>query len=315
MIGVADDDLVRGKRYAADMALHLFPSYMELLAAQPEGVVICCENAYHRRAVEQALAAGIGYILCEKPLATTLIDPQAIIQAADNAQAHLMTAFPVRFSPAIRDAKMLIDAGKLGTIYGCNAINQGENPGHHRAWFIDKQLAGGGALIDHIVHVVDVLRWLFHSEVVEVFAESGDLFPCEGSNVETAGTVMLRFANGVFVGLDCSWSRPNYYPTWGNLKIDFVGSGGLVTVDVFAQKLTLYQHSVQRPAWIGWGSDLNLALIGEFVASIREKRPPVINGHDGLKALEVVMAAYQSAERHQAGDASIVTLCGRARLK
>ena len=63
LIGVADDDLVRGERYAADMALHLFPSSMELLAAQPEGVVICCENAYHRRAVEQALAAGIGYIL------------------------------------------------------------------------------------------------------------------------------------------------------------------------------------------------------------------------------------------------------------
>jgi predicted dehydrogenase len=154
-------------------------------------------------------------------------------------------------------------------------------------------------MMDHIVHTVDVLRWLFKSEVTEVYAEGGDLFPQPGTNVDTAGTVILQFANGAFVGLDCSWSRPNYYPTWGNLKIDFVGERGMVAVDVFAQRFSVYRHSRQRPQWIGWGSDINQAMIDEFAASIREQRAPSVTGHDGLKAVETVIAAYESAETHQ----------------
>lgn len=299
LIGTADNDLERGQRFAKQFGVQLFPTYADLLREQPEGVVICCENARHRELVELALAAGVKRILCEKPLATTVEDARAIVQAVDAAGAQLMLAFPVRFSPAIRDAKAIIDSGKLGRIYGCNATNQGENPGYRRAWFTDQRLAGGGAMMDHIVHVVDVLRWLFKSEVVEVYAEGGDLFPQPGTDVDTAGTVMLQFANGAFVGLDCSWSRPNYYPTWGNLKIDFVGERGLIAVDVFAQKLNVYRHSRQRPQWLGWGSDLDQALINEFAASIREQRAPLVTGHDGLKAVEVVVAAYQSTATHQ----------------
>ena len=299
LIGVADDDSARGAHFASQYNVPLFTSYADLLAEKPDGVVICCENSRHRELVELVLKAGVRYILCEKPLATTLDDAHAILRAVETANAQLMVAFPVRFSPAIRDAKALIDAGKIGKVYGCNAINQGENPSYHRVWFGDKQLAGGGAMMDHIVHVVDVLRWLFQSELVELYAEGGDLFPAPGTTVDTAGTVMLQFDNGAFVGLDCSWSRPNYYPKWGNLKIDFVGERGLIAVDVFAQKFTMYRHTVGRPAWVDWGSDIDQALINEFAASIREGRAPAITGRDGLKAVEAVIAAYRSAETHQ----------------
>ena len=299
LIGTADNDLERGQRYARQFGVRLFPSYADLLREQPDGVVICCENARHRELVDLALAAGVKYILCEKPLATTLDDAQAILKAVDSAGAQLMIAFPVRFSPAICDVKAMIESGKLGRIYGCNATNQGENPSYHRAWFTDKRLAGGGAMMDHIVHTVDVLRWLFKSEVTEVYAESGNLFPRPGTDVDTAGTVMLQFANGAFVGLDCSWSRPNYYPTWGNLKIDFVGERGLIAVDVYAQKFTAYKESRQRPQWVGWGSNIDQAMINEFATSIREQRAPLVTGYDGLKAVEAVIAAYQSAETHQ----------------
>jgi predicted dehydrogenase len=155
-----------------------------------------------------AVATGVKYILCEKPLSTTLEDSRAILNAVDAAGARLMIAFPMRFSPPILEAKALIDAGKLGRIYGCNATNQGHNPGHIRAWFVDKRLAGGGAVMDHTVHVVDVLRWIFHAEIVELYVEIGNLFPQPGLDIDTAGTLMITFSNGAFVGLDCSWSRP-----------------------------------------------------------------------------------------------------------
>jgi predicted dehydrogenase len=299
MIGLADDNTERGQRFGSQYKARYFPGYDALLREKPDGVVVCSENSRHRELVDMALAAGVKYVLCEKPLTTTLEDAQALLKAVDAAGARLMTAFPVRFSPPIIEAKAAIDGGKLGRIHGCNTTNQGANPSEHSGWFVDKRLAGGGAVMDHTVHVVDVLRWIFNSEIVELYAEAGNLFPAPGVDIDTAGTLLITFANGAFVGLDCSWSRPPYYPTWGNLKIEFVGERGLIVVDAFAQQFTTYSHAVKRPLWNYWGSDINQGLIDEFAASIRQQRQPSITGYDGLKATEAVVAAYLSAETHK----------------
>lgn len=303
MIGLADDNAERGKHFAEQFNARLYPGYAALLADKPDGVVICCENNRHHEQLQMALDAGIKHILCEKPLATTAENARKMVDAAAKAGAKVMTAFPVRFSSPLREAKAAIDNGKLGKILGCNATNQGENPGYHRDWFVNRELSGGGALIDHVVHVTDALRWIFKSEVTEVYVESDypgkPLFPAPGLDIDTAGVVMLNFENGTFVGLDCSWSRPNYYPTWGNVKIDFVGERGLLVVDVFGQRHITYSHPNRRPLWGFWGSDINQAMIDEFAASIRENRAPLVTDVDGMKAVEVVMAAYRSAETRE----------------
>jgi predicted dehydrogenase len=110
---------------------------------------------------------------------------------------------------------------------------------------------------------------------------------------------MLTFADGTFASIDCSWSKPAYYPTWGGLKLELVSEKGLVTMDAYKQVSTVYSHTVGRPLWSYWGSDSNQGLINEFVAAIREKRVPAITGEDGLRAVEVVVAAYESAESGQ----------------
>ena len=299
LIGLADSSAERADEVAARLNVRRFPDYNALLREAPDGIIVCSENSHHRELVELALGAGVKYILCEKPLTTTLEDAHTVLTAVEAAGARLMTAFPVRFNAPMIEAKAMIDAGKIGRIYGCNATNQGENPSDQRSWFIDKRLAGGGAVMDHTVHVVDVLRWIFKSEIVELYAEVGNLFPLPGLDLDTAGILMITFANGAFIGLDCSWSRPPYYPTWGNVKIEFVGENGLIAVDAFAQRFTTYSHSVKRPVWEFWGSDYDRGLMAEFVASIREGRQPSITGYDGMKAVEAVIAAYLSAESHQ----------------
>jgi predicted dehydrogenase len=60
---------------------------------------------------------------------------------------------------------------------------------------------------------------------------------------------MLTFANGVFASIDCSWNKPNYYPTWGGLTIEMVTDRGAVIVDAFKQNLTVYSNDVRRPQW------------------------------------------------------------------
>ncbi|MEO1668765.1 MAG: Gfo/Idh/MocA family oxidoreductase [Chloroflexota bacterium] len=296
-IGFADDDPGRREKFAAQFNSPAFDTYEALLAEKPDGVIICNENNNHRAVVEMAAAAGV-HILCEKPIATTIPDAEAMIATCDRAGVNLMIAFPMRFSAVAAQMKAAIDRGDMGTLYCANTTNQGENPDYHRTWFSDPQLAGGGAVMDHTVHVVDMMRWFTGAEPVEVYAEVDNLFPQGRLNIDTAGLLMMTFSNGMFISLDTSWSRPGFYPTWGNVKIDWIAERGVLRNDYFNQKLTVYEGSAQRPLWHYWGSDSNLAMIGEFVASIREQRPPLITGEDGLQALRVVHAAYESGRTH-----------------
>jgi predicted dehydrogenase len=293
LLGVADDDPMRGQTIAAQNRAQYFHTYEDLLEAKPDGVIVCTENTRHRPLVEMAAARGI-HVLCEKPIATTLEDAQSIVQACEKAGVILMTAFPMRFSAPLLEIKMRLDRGDFGDLYCFNATNQGELPTKHRAWFIDPELAGGGAIMDHTVHLVDIMRWFTGSEVESMYARSNKIFHAEEVEVETGALEMLTFENGVFATIDASWSRPPYWPTWGGLTFEMVTQRGVVVVDAFRQNLNVYRHDSQRSNWAYWGSDMNHAMVSEFASAIRENRPPKVTGVDGLRAVEATLAAYES---------------------
>jgi predicted dehydrogenase len=206
-----------------------------------------------------------------------------------------MTASPMRFSAPLLEIKGRLDNGDFGEIYCFNATNQGELPTKHRAWFVDPELAGGGAIMDHTVHLVDIMRWFTNSEVETIYARSNKIFHAEEVDVETGGLEMLTFENGVFGTIDASWSRPPYWPTWGGLTFEMVTQRGAVIVDAFRQNLVVYSADSQRSNWTYWGSDMNQAMIRDFATAIRENRPPRVTGLDGLRAVEVTLAAYESS--------------------
>ncbi len=299
MIGFSDTDAERGQHFADVFNAHWFPTHEALLAEKPDGVVICSENANHRELVEMAAAAGV-HVLCEKPIEVTLADAEAMRDACQSAGVNFMTAFPVRFMPSVASVKAILDRGDLGRLYAVNGVNHSEIPRQHRVWFAQKALAGGGAVMDHTVHLVDMLRWYLNSEIVEVYAEVDNLFYPGEVDVDTAGIVLLTFANGIFASIDCSWSRPTYYSRWGHMKFDIVGENGFTVVDALSQYHTVYSRSAPRnPMWINWGSDANQFMINEFVASIRENRQPSVTWKDGYETLRVALACYESAASGQ----------------
>ncbi len=292
-IGIADDDAARGQRFAQRYDVPFFESYDALLAQQPDGVIVCSENVRHRPLVELAAAAGV-HVMCEKPLATTLEDGRAMLQACEDAGVILMTAFPMRFSAPILEIKTLLEQDGLGKILAVNSVNQGQMPKRYRDWFVDKELAGGGSVFDHTVHLADVLRWYLQDEVVEVYAQTNRIMHRDEVEVETGGLLLLTFANGTFASIDCSWSRPKNYPTWGGLALQLIGQKGVVHVDAFSQNIEAYSHT-DLPAWIPWLSDPDRAMVQEFVSATHEHRQPRVTGYDGFKAMEVALAAYRSA--------------------
>jgi len=248
--------------------------------------------------IEMAAARGV-HVLCEKPIATTIADGIAEVEACQRGGVIFMTAFPMRFSPPLLEVKARLEAGDFGSVYCFNSTNQGELPTKYRVWFADPALAGGGAIADHTVHLVDLMRWFLQDEISQVYAQSNRIFHADEVQVETGALEMITFRNGVFASLDSSWSRPPYWPTWGGLTFEMVTERGAVVVDAFRQNLTVYSHTARRSNWSYWGSDMNAAMIGEFIAAIRENRPPRVTGMDGLRAVEAVTAAYQSTQTGQ----------------
>lgn len=285
-----DTDEERGRQMAEQFGSRYVADLDEFLAADIAGVVVCSENAGHRELAERAARAG-KHILCEKPIATTLDDARAMIDAAASAGVHLATAFPCRFSPAMWQLRERVRAGELGDILAIAGTNRGTMPG---GWFIELDKSGGGAVIDHTVHVVDLMRWMTGSEVRQVYAEISNRM--YGLDFDDCGVLTMELANGVFATLDTSWSRPKSYPTWGDVTIEVVGTQGTASLDMFNQKIVGYSDALMRATYHPWGSNIDTGLVSAFLDACRGSFPErLATGHDGLKALEVALAAYESA--------------------
>lgn len=297
VIGVTDEDPERGPRIAGQHGVTLYPSPKALLAEQLDAVIITSENLRRRPLVELAAQAGC-QILCEKQIATTLEDAEAMRAACQAAGVSFMTAFPMRFDATISAVRHDMQTGRYGRVYAVNGINHSENPSGHRAWFADPTLAGGGAVMDHSPHLVDLLRWFLQAEVETVQAEITD--PLQ-AGIDTAGLINLRFTDGAVATLDSSWSRPTTYPRWGHLKFNLITERGLVVVDAFAEHLDAYvQHAARTTEWIGYAPDANQAMLKEFIRATQEGRQPSVTWQDGYEALRVALAAYQSAREERA---------------
>ena len=291
LAGIYDADPARGQRMADRHGIRYFADAQALLDEGLAGAIICSENANHRPLVE--LAAGqTGYILCEKPIATTLADAKAMIAVCAATGTQLQIAFPVRFSPPVMRLRALLAEGVIVRPLSAKCTNHGSMPG---GWFIDPALSGGGAVIDHTVHVIDLLRWIWDCEVTSVFAEVGDSLLHPELGCDDVGMLSFTLSNGVYGTLDTSWSRPPSGLKWGDVTIEVVGGKGVIQTDAFQQDLLVASNKRSAAKLAHWGSNGDLGLVADFVGAIRANRPVSITGHDGHQALAVALAAYEAA--------------------
>jgi predicted dehydrogenase len=286
-VGTFDSDQARAESFSASHDGRVFATSAELIASV-DAVCIASENVHHVSLAEEAFAAG-KHVLCEKPLATTKADAERMIAGAARAGVILMTAFPCPFSPAFERALARVRAGEIGEILSICATNRGTCP---HGWFTDKCLSGGGAMIDHTVHVADLFHRILGVAPVSVSAMVGNnLYRKEW---EDTAMLTLTYPNGVFATLDSSWSRPASYRTWGDVTMNIVGTEGVIELDLFGPGIDVYTSGTKTHATHSYVSNLDQMMVEEFVNAIREKRAPSVTGEDGLAALEVALAGYES---------------------
>lgn len=294
-VGLWDNDTERGQSAASVWNVPFEPDRNALLSAV-DAVVITAENVKHAELTRAAAAKGCA-VLCEKPLATSKEDGEAMISACREAGVPLMTAFPCRFSPVAMRLKETVDSGVIGNVLAIKGTNRGKNPG---GWFNDLSLAGGGAVMDHTVHVADLIHWITGAKAATVTAEIDNAFGHAGH--DDTGNVFVRYEDGMFATIDTSWSRPKSYPTWGDVTLEIIGSKGSVYGDLFAQHFTIYSDATNRVDQAFWGDDIDLSLIAAFIAAVEDGTPVPITGEDGLAAARIALAAYRSSESKAAAS-------------
>jgi predicted dehydrogenase len=290
--GIGEENEKKGKDFAQRHGIRYFKDYGDMLSDKSvDAVLICSANSKHAKMTIDAAKAK-KHIIVEKPIATTIEDAQKMIDACKENKVKLMVSFPVRYAPPIRRMKEIVDNGKLGEIIGISATNHGTMPG---GWFIEKSLSGGGAIMDHTVHVVDILRWMLKSEVKEVYAKMGTLI--HDIPVEDCGLILMKFENEIFATLDASWSRPKSFPTWGDVTFEIAGTKGSMNVDTFAQHGMLYSDEIAYSKNLYWGDDMDYLMLKDFVRCIHDDMPEPVTGKDGLEALRVALMAYESVKK------------------
>ncbi len=270
-----------------------------LSAPEVEAVVVCSANADHRRDVELAAAHG-KHVLCEKPIATTLEDGLAMVAACDESGVQLHLAFVSRFLPVVARAREAVRGGRIGELVGAFGGNRGRPPlpPSYPDWITDPRRAGGGALIDHSVHVSDVMRHVSGLEVTEVSAEAGALL--WGLDVDDLAVLTLRFGNGAVGSIDPSWSVPEDSPADYDFYLRLVGTEGSLTISDAAEAVDLVSTRQGRPRGLrraSFAEDADRAMLAAFVASVRAGtvREPCATGEDGVRALAIALAGYRSA--------------------
>ncbi len=298
LVGVFDRSPDLGRSVADDFAAPYHDDAEALIASsEVQAVIVCSSTVEHRGLVELAAAYG-RHVLCEKPVATTLDDARAMVDACRNASVQLHSAFVTRFHPLVQEVRARLLAGDLGDLVGAVAGNRGRPPlpPQYPAWITTASESGGGALMDHSVHLTDVLRHLSGQEVRRVSAEVGaQLWDC---GVDDVALMSLVLDNGVVASVDPSWSVPAGNPWDYDFSLRLVGTAGSVSVNDLAESLQLVSNRAGGGLrLVPFGTDVDRLMVEAFAASVRagEVLDPCATGDDGLRALEVALAGYASA--------------------
>ena len=266
----------------------------------PEAAVACAERGVH--------------VVAEKPMAAGAAGARRMIAAAEKAGVILSTPYVWRYHPVAREMKKLVGEGITGRIVGCEGRCAAGRLSRYiegnAAWMLEKARSGGGPMCNLGVHWIDLYRWMLADEVVEVLGKT-TRFNTQ-FDIEDNSFAFLTFSRGTVLALDISYTVPDCYPFGRDLYLALRGTNGVLSwspsFEGAKERLFVCSNSgdysdparqhldFELPPQPGYSGIMGLHFLSELLESIRSGRPPAITGQDGLRALEIVEAIYQSAE-------------------
>jgi UDP-N-acetyl-2-amino-2-deoxyglucuronate dehydrogenase len=324
-VAVCDASRERAEVFAARFGAAAFDDLDALLrAAEPEAIVVATPHPLHAGPTIQAARAGV-HVLVEKPLAASLEDADAMLEAARAAGVRLGVVSQRRFYEPVLRMKEAIDAGKIGRpALGLILMFNWRDEAYYRSdpWRGRWETEGGGVLVNQSPHHLDLLRW-FMGDVAEVSGAWANLnHPY--IEVEDTAVATLRFRDGGLGSIVVSLAqRPGLYS-----KIHVHGTNG-ASVGVETDRGATFVAGMSAPdepplidLWTIPGEEGRLAefeavdrarfagvnatthyhalQVQDFLCAVREGRPPLATGDDGRAVVELFTAIYRSDRERRA---------------
>ncbi len=310
LVAVADVNVAQAQAVAARLGIpNVYDDYRALLARQDiAAVLIVTPTNTHVEVIRAAAAAG-KHVFCEKPLALTVAGCEEAIAAVEAAGVMLYVGFMRRFDAAYQAAKAQIEAGVIGQPVMFKAVGRDSGP---TSVEYARRENSGGLIMDMAIHDFDLARWLMGSEVVRVHSEGACLVYPQlraAGDIDNA-VVNLRFANEAVGNVDVSRNGVYGY----DIRTEVVGADGALFIGRLQQTalLTLTRQGIRHDAVMHFRErfgDAYTAELADFVACVRDDRPPTIGGADARAATAIAVAATRSLDEGRAVEvAEVLTL-------
>jgi len=306
LAGICDIEAHKCEKYAAQYGgVPWHTDFRALLhETSAEVINICTPHGLHAPMAIAAANAG-KHVLVEKPMALTVRDAQAMVEAARQNNVHLMVVKQNRHNVPIALTKKTLEEGRLGQIYmaQCNVL-WNRHPGYYADsnWRGRKSLEGG-ALYTQVSHFLDLLIWWF-GNVIEAHADVATLK--HAIEIEDCGNALLRFESGVRGSL--TWTVCVYNKNYEG-SITIIGQNGSIKIggqylnrieywDVMSYPLPEHVEFTDKPniysKYQGTSSNHD-KVIRDVVASLLNERHNVVEGDEGMKTIQAIEMIYGSA--------------------
>jgi UDP-N-acetylglucosamine 3-dehydrogenase len=304
LVAVCDINEERAQATAEKYGAKAFTSYEELVSSGlVEAVSVCTPNYLHAPITIAALNAGL-HVLCEKPMATSKQEAEEMIAAAKTNGKKLMIAHNQRFVPSHQRARQLIQSGEVGKIYSFRtAFGHGGPEGWSvdgkDSWFFEKEKAFVGAMGDLGVHKTDLLRYVLGEEITEVgsFVETNAK---EFATVDDNAVCVLKTESGIIGTLAASWAYTSkednstiIYGEKAILRLEDDPINSLVVQYANGEIVNYQLGKIQSNDAEGQN---NSRVIDQFVDAVILNHEVPVTGEEGMKSLEVILAALESNE-------------------
>ncbi|GIN70874.1 1-carboxy-3-chloro-3,4-dihydroxycyclo hexa-1,5-diene dehydrogenase [Bacillus sp. J14TS2] len=317
---IASKSMENAKKTANDFGVENWTNDWRELVANPniDCVDITVPNHLHYE-IAMACIKEKKPFLIEKPLARNAKEAREIVAAAKENGVLALYGENMRFKPALVKIKEIIDQGGLGDIIMLRS-NEVHNGPFHSKWFWDADLTGGGAVIDMGIHGLYTLEWIMNSKIKRIYAETGTLKWDEycKNGAEDSAVIIVRFENGGMAELIVSWAitggmdvRLEVFGKEGTAYVSTTHDAGGLRVHSHTgygkslEELTsLKPHVTSNQGWSFPSPNDELQQghayeVKHFIDCVKGLDMPKSTLEQGLRALELVEAVYESARKGQ----------------
>lgn len=287
-----------------DSSIRRYTDYKEMIETEKPALVgISTESGLHAEIALFCIRHGVNVVI-EKPMAMSMADADAIVAAAEQYHVKVCACHQNRFNPAVQATRKALEEGRFGRLsHGSIHVRWNRNRDYYtQAPWRGTWAQDGGCLMNQCIHGIDLLRWMMGDEVEEVYGVTRQQFH-DYLECEDIGMAVVKFKNGAVGTIE---GTTNVYPKNLEETLYLFGETGTVKIGgTSTNNIDVWQFADARPedealrelreATSNVYGNGHTAVYADMIDAIRQDRRPYIDAEAGRRALEMILAIYQSA--------------------